>query len=197
MQLESRDGLIVDLGGGPASFFAGMFPRPQQVILVDVDHNKVYQASQKQPALLAIVADGRHLPLADHSVDVTVCNSVIEHLDDPGSLALEIRRVSRSYFLQMPNKRFPLELHSFIPIPFYNLIPWAWLRRLACKMFGANFEYVSSVHYLTEQELKALFPKALIAYERTLGLKKSYYTYYSVTENSKSAMDRPDRKRDK
>jgi len=184
MQLESCEGLLADLGGGPASFFAAMFPRPQQVILVDVDHEQVYQASQKQPGLLTIVADGRRLPLADRSVDVAVCNSVIEHLDTPDTLAVEIRRVSHSYFLQTPNERFPLELHSFIPIPFYNLIPWVWLRRLACKMFGANYDYVSSVHYLAEQNLKALFPEAFIAYERALGLKKSYYVYYSVTERS-------------
>ena len=46
-----------------------------------------------------------------------------------------------------------------------------------CKIFGANFEYVSSAHYLPEQRLKLLFPEATITYEKVLGLKKSFCVY--------------------
>ncbi len=180
--IESLSGLILDLGGGAASFLVAMFPRPQQVILLDVSYDLVHQAKRKQSVLHVIVADGGHLPLANDSVDVTVCNSVIEHVDDPEALATEIRRVSRSYFSQTPNGDFPLETHSFIAIPFYNFIPWVWLRRLMCKIFGANFEYVSSVRYLPEQELRFLFPEATITYEKVLGLKKSFYVYH-LNEN--------------
>lgn len=176
-RIESLEGFILDLGGGPASFFAAMFPKPDQVILVDVNINLARQAKGKQPALHAIVADGRRLPLADCSVDMTVCNSVIEHVDDPDALVAEICRASRGYFLQTPNGNFPLETHSYVPMPFYNSIPWAWLRRLISKIFGANYGYVSSVRYLSEQGLISLFPEATIAYEMAFGLKKSYYVY--------------------
>ena len=178
MGIEALTGFILDLGGGPASFFAAMFPKPEQVILVDVDYNRACQAKQKQSTLHVIVADGERLPLADCSVDVTVCNSVIEHVNDPDTLAAEIRRVSRDYFLQTPNGAFPLETHSFIAIPFYSLIPWARLQQLMCKMFGANYDYVSSVRYLPEQRLRLLFPEAKITYEEVLGLKKSFYVYH-------------------
>jgi hypothetical protein len=110
-------------------------------------------------------------------VDVTTCNSVIEHVDDPDALAAEVRRVSWGYFLQTPHGGFPLETHSFIAIPFYNLIPWMWLRRFVSKIFRANFEYVSSVRYLPEQRLRFLFPEATITYEKVLGLRKSFYVY--------------------
>lgn len=178
VEIESLAGFILDLGGGPASFFAAMFPRSEHIILVDIDYNLSSQAKRKQPALNVIVADGRQLPLADCSVDVTVCNSVIEHVDDPDALAVEIRRVSQGYFLQTPNGDFPLETHSFIPIPFYNFIPWARVRRLMCKIFGANYDYVSSVCYLSEHRLRLLFPEATLAYEKVLGLKKSFYIYH-------------------
>ena len=154
-----------------------MFPKLGQVILVDVNYDLASHAKQKRPDLHAIVADGRRLPFADCSIDMTICNSVIEHVTTPGALASEIHRVSPSYFLQTPSGNFPLETHSFIAIPFYNLIPWMWLRRFVCKMFGANFEYVNDVRYLTEPKLKLLFPEATIAYEKALGLKKSFYVY--------------------
>jgi ubiquinone/menaquinone biosynthesis C-methylase UbiE len=176
MGIELLTDFILDLGGGPASFFAAMFPRPEQVILVDVDYKRACQAKRKQSAHV-IVADGERLPLADCSVDMTVCNAVIEHVDNHDVLAAEIRRVSRGYFQQTPYKGFPLETHSFIALPFYNFIPWAWLRRFVCKMFGANFKYVSSVRYLSEQELGILFPEAVISYEKVLGFKKSFYVY--------------------
>jgi SAM-dependent methyltransferase len=177
LEVERASGLMLDLGGGPASFFSAMFSRPEQIILVDLDFNLVRRARRMMPALHTVVADGSRLPFADHSIGVTVCNSVIEHVDDPDSLAQEIQRVSCNYFIQTPNGRFPLETHSFIAIPFYNLVRGNRLARLVCKLFGANFEYVNSVRYLSELRLRTLFPYSRIAYERVLGLKKSFYIY--------------------
>lgn len=183
LDLEGSCGFILDLGGGPASFFAATFPRPRQVILLDIDYNLARQAKLNRPGLHAVVADGGWLPLADRSADVAICNSVIEHVDEPGALAAEIRRVGRSYFLQTPNSDFPLELHSFIAIPLYNYVPWKWLRRFLCKVFGASYEYVSSVRYLSEGKLRLLFPGAIISYERVLGLKKSFYVHHSCEDS--------------
>jgi ubiquinone/menaquinone biosynthesis C-methylase UbiE len=175
--LESLAGFIVDLGGSSAKFFASMFARPEQVILVDINYNRVRQAKTKRPSLHVIVADGRNLPLADGSVEMTICNSVIEHVEDQDILAAEIRRVSRGYFLQTPNKGFPLETHSLIALPFYNLITAIWLRRLMCKILGANFDFINNVRYLSEQKLRTLFPEGTITHEKVLGLKKSFYVY--------------------
>jgi ubiquinone/menaquinone biosynthesis C-methylase UbiE len=180
--IESLPGFILDLGGGPASFLAAMFPKSRQVILVDVDHDKAQWAKRKRSEMSVLVADGTRLPLADDSVTVTVCNSVIEHVDDPDALAMEIRRVSQGYFLQTPHGGFPLETHSFLAIPFYNLIPWMWLRQSVCKVFGARFEYVNSVRYIPERELRLLFPEAVITYERVFGLIKSFYVYRPVPD---------------
>ena len=93
-------------------------------------------------------------------------------------MASEIRRVGRNYFVQVPNGGFPVETHSFIPIPLYSSIPWLGVRRLLCKVFGASFEYVSSVNYMAESRLRCLFPDATIDYERVFGLIKSFYVYH-------------------
>lgn len=171
------NGWILDLGGGPASFFAAMFPRSDQVILIDVDLNLAREAKRRQPVLNVVVADGRQLPLASSAVELTVCNSVIEHVSSPERFASEILRVSQSYFVQTPNGNFPLEVHSFISIPFYGLIPWSWLKKRVCRLFRADFAYIDSVHYLSEQRLREIFLGATIAYEKVLGLTKSFYVY--------------------
>ena len=175
--IERAAGFILDLGSGAASFLADMFPRPEQIILLDIDYKRASMAKRIHPALHIIVADGKHLPLADSSVAMTICNSVIEHVDDQDILAAEICRVSQGYFLQTPYKGFPVETHSFIGLPFYNVMPTKWLRRFMCRMLGANFDYVNSVRYLSEQQLKTLFPEARIIYEKAFGFKKSFYVY--------------------
>jgi SAM-dependent methyltransferase len=184
LAVESLAGPVLDLGGGPASFFAALFPRPGQIVLVDLDGGEVSRAKEREPAISAIVADGGRLPLAGGSVAAVVCNSVIEHVDDPAALAREIRRVSRSYFLQTPNGKFPLETHSFVAIPFYRLIPSRRLKRLACRLFGGDLAYISQVRYLSEPALRRLFPEASVVYERLLGLHKSFYVYHSPAAGS-------------
>ena len=177
--VEALSAPVLDLGGGPASFFAALFPRPGQIVLVDVEGDEVRRAKERQPALAAVVADGRRLPLARGAVAAAICNSVIEHVDDPGALAGEIRRVSRRYFVQTPNGRFPLETHSFVPIPFYRFLPSRGLKHLACRLFGGDPAYVAGVRYLSEPALRRLFPEAIVVRERVLGLTKSFYVYYS------------------
>lgn len=172
---ESLSRFILDLGGGPASFFASLYPYPERVVLVEIDYTKACQARRKRPSICVVVADGQRLPLADQSVDATICNSVIEHVANPGLLAAEIRRVSRRYFLQTPNLDFPFEFHSHIPIPFFRLIPFIWLRRLVSRIFGADFDYINSVRYVSERQLKDFFPEAQVTYEKVIGLKKSFY----------------------
>jgi len=176
--VESYDGFILDLGGGPASFFASIFPVPERIILVDIDYERAHRAHRARPGIDVVVADGEALPLRRGAIDVTVCNSVIEHVAHPRLLAAEVHRVSRRYFVQTPHPRFPIEPHSFVGIPFYQYVPWPWLRRLLCRIFNAKFEYVESVRYLSSEELARIFPLATIEYETFLGLPKSFYVHY-------------------
>lgn len=177
MQLDQVPGFVMDLGGGPASFFAERYPKSKDVILVEIKSEAAYQAKLKIPEINVIIADAEQLPFANDALALTICNSVIEHVANPDKLAAEMQRVSCEFFLQTPNGRFPLETHSFIAIPFFNWLPSNWAKRTACKLFGANFDYVQSVRYLSEAKLQSLFPKARISYERFLHLKKSFYIF--------------------
>jgi ubiquinone/menaquinone biosynthesis C-methylase UbiE len=181
--IDSARHTILDLGGGAASFFATVFPRPEQVILADISPKLAAQAKKKNPDLRVLVADAAHLPFAAQSIDTTVCNSVIEHVADPDALAREIQRVSQNYFLQTPNGKFPIETHAVIAIPLYTLVPWTSVRRLLAKLFQANYAYLSEVSYLSEEQLRSLFPEAAINYEHFFGLKKSFYVHHSNRQN--------------
>lgn len=64
--------------------------------------------------------DGRLLPFADDSFDYVVSNAVIEHVGGPDGAKLlidESKRVARrATFHTTPDRRFPIETHTLMPI---------------------------------------------------------------------------------
>lgn len=120
--------------------------------------------------------------------DVVFSNAVIEHVGnfkDQMKMAEEIQRVGQRYFLQTPNLYFPLEPHFLIP--FFQFFP-LWLRVFLIRNFDMGWrEKVSdiaaaekearSVRLLTRNELKRLFPNAVIKEEKVFGLTKSFMVY--------------------
>jgi ubiquinone/menaquinone biosynthesis C-methylase UbiE len=90
-----------------------------------IDHCEVmgltYEQVVTNPFGVPLVrADGRRLPFASHSFDYVVSNAVIEHLGGPTGarqMIVESRRVARRGWLHFtPNRRFPLETHTGVPI---------------------------------------------------------------------------------
>ena len=122
---------------------------------------------------------------AANSFDVVFSNSVIEHLGDYENqrrMADEVRRVGRRYFVQTPNKRFPIEPHFLVP--WFQYLPvgartWlinrfdvGWYRRIPDRSV-ARAE-VESIQLLTRKRFSALFPEATIHSEKFAGLTKSF-----------------------
>jgi SAM-dependent methyltransferase len=131
-----------------------------------------------------IRADGCRLPFADQSFDIVYSNSVIEHLADLAHvdrMAREIRRVGRRYYVQTPNRSFPIEPHYLAPMVHY--LPAAWQRRLVGRLSGWALiarptqgqidALVDEIVLLSRRQMVALFPEAEVIDERIFGLSKS------------------------
>lgn len=124
----------------------------------------------------------------DRAWTVVFSNSVIEHLGDferQQRMADEISRVGEHYFVQTPNRSFPLEPHFLLPFfPYYpEKLQVALVQRFNLGWYQRRRELESArelVHehrLLTEGELHSLFPDGLIYRERLLGLVKSLIVY--------------------
>jgi len=98
---------------------------------------------------------------------VVFCNSVIEHvpLDERERFASEIRRVAQRYFVQTPNRWFPIEPHYMLPL--IQFIPAKLRRHLDDRIIRSYIEL------LDRRGLHELFPDAQIIEERRFGLTKS------------------------
>lgn len=170
---------ILDVGGTPAIWKYS--PVQPDLFLLNLSGSK--QADQNIERKI-IIADGRHLPFRDKSFDIAYSNSTIEHLGGYEQQILfsnEIRRAARSYYVQTPNKWFPIEPHYFTPLIH-------WLPRNIQKKLLRNFsirgllmrpsqeeceEIIDRNRLLEIGEFRALFPEAVIWRERILGLTKS------------------------
>ncbi|MDQ6770487.1 MAG: class I SAM-dependent methyltransferase [Gemmatimonadota bacterium] len=138
----------------------------------------------------SVAGDARDLSrYSDASFDVVFSNSVIEHLGpsfgDQQRMANEIRRVGQRYFVQTPNRHFPIEPHFLTPgFQFFPVSArvWAvthfdvgWYKKFADG--DAARREVESISLLTERQVHKLFPGALIYKEKFLGLTKSFVAY--------------------
>lgn len=135
-----------------------------------------------------VAADGRILPFKDNAFDIVFSNSVIEHVgttSDQQHFAGEVRRVGRSFWIQTPNRRFPVELH--LMLPFVHYLPkrlqraivtrftlWQHLvRPREAERSSYINHFLSDLNLLDAHSLQRLFPNATIVRERMGGFTKS------------------------
>jgi len=119
--------------------------------------------------------DGTKLEFADGEFAAVFSSSTIEHVPEElqAAFAAEIRRVGRRYFVQTPNRYFPIEPHY--QFPFFQFLPHRiqrWLNNhfsLGWQMQGQWEE----IKLLSAGDLRRLFPDAEIHRECVLGLTKS------------------------
>jgi SAM-dependent methyltransferase len=164
---------ILDVGAGSGAALE-RFNDTNPIVAVDLAPNAdgTWLAN---PNVSVGVADGTALPYADGEFPIVFSNSVIEHI--PRALqpafAAEIRRVGARYFVQTPNRYFPIEPHY--QFPFFQFLPThvqKWLNRHFTLGWRRKGEW-EDVRLLSARDLQRLFPDAEIRRERLLGLTKS------------------------
>ncbi len=142
--------------------------------------------------LKSVAGDVRDMKIfKDKQFDVVFSNSVIEHVgeySDQKRMAQEVLRVGKLYYVQTPNRYFPIEPHFLFP--FFQFLPLKikiWMIRhfdLGWHERAADFaearELALSVRLLTKGELQNLFPDAVLEQERFGGMTKSFIVHSPV-----------------
>jgi SAM-dependent methyltransferase len=158
---------VLDVGGLPGNWtYVAPTPRVTLLNLTSGD----------------VRADGCRLPFRDGAFDVVFSNSVIEHVGPPdrqAAFAAELDRVGRGYFVQTPNRWFPIEPHLLTPVVHYlpdrarrrllRLTVWALLTRPSPDRYGD----MEVIRLLDRRDMRRMFPAASLRRERLLGLTKS------------------------
>lgn len=179
---------ILDLGCGDGSYFEKFFHDVATIIALDIKWDRLREMRRKFPYVRAVVADGRKLPFKDKVIDVAFSNSTIEHLGDFAAqnlFAQEVRRVAKRYFVQTPNRYFPIEPHTFVP--FFQFLPRRLQRfvslRIPLGQYAKGGVVRDAVSLLSSKDLLRLFPGTTICRERFLGFTKSLCVYSNRSED--------------
>ena len=173
---------VLDVGGSPLIWeFASIQPR-----LTILNLPSAIERSYDHIGFMA--GDARMLPFRDAAFDVVFSNSVIEHVGDRAAqrrFAEEIARVGRQFWIQTPNRHFPIELHVMLPMIHY--FPKSWQRSIVnrftvwekivrpteqCRAFYVH-HFLEELNLLDARELQSLFPDAKVISETVFGLSKS------------------------
>jgi SAM-dependent methyltransferase len=138
-----EDRAILDVGCGLGMYVRAFRRFSQDVHGVDVDEEKVAQASVELPNIR--VAPAEKLPYPAERFDVVLCHEVIEHVADDRQALAEAVRVLRSprgkpggrLVIFAPNRLYPFETHGaywqgryhFGNVPLVNYLPGRWRNR--------------------------------------------------------------------
>ena len=133
-----EDRAILDVGCGLGMYVQAFRRFSQDVHGVDIDREKITEASQNLPNLR--VAPAEQLPYADGRFDLVFSHEVIEHVSDDRQAIADAVRVLKTggrLVVFAPNRLYPFETHGaywrgeyhFGNIPLVNYLPRRWRDR--------------------------------------------------------------------
>jgi Methyltransferase domain len=149
---------VVDSGFGEGSgaafthnFLEAMYQWPERITAVGLDDLPNFRRAF--PQITCVRADGLDLPFADGEFDIAFSNAVVEHVggeDKQRAFVGELCRVARRVFVTTPNRWFPVDVHTLLPVVH-------WLpegpRNAALRRLGKE-----QISPLGPRRFRALFP---------------------------------------
>jgi len=140
-------------------FFEALYPHRDRLTAIGQAAENASWFRDEFPGLTFLEADLRKIPLPDDYFDAGICNAVVEHAgtrEQQAALVREVCRVCRNVMFTTPNRWFPIELHTFLPVLHWlpDGIYRAALRRLG---FG-YFAEVQNLNLLDATSLLELLP---------------------------------------
>jgi hypothetical protein len=109
------------------------------------------------PGMCFLQANGLHLPFRDGAFDVVHASAVLEHVGgfkNQIGLIKECARVARkAIFLTTPNRWFPIEFHTVLPL--VHWLPKPAFRAVMRHVGLGFFAQESNLNLMTARELQA------------------------------------------
>jgi SAM-dependent methyltransferase len=141
-------------GCGTLNFFEELYPWPERITALGLHDGAGFRA--RYPAIRYVQGNALELPFDDGAFDIVFSNAVIEHVggrEEQRRFVSEALRVGRRVFLTTPNRRFPLEVHTRLPL--VHWLPDGMAHR-AYRATGRS--WAEEIHLLSRRSLASLFP---------------------------------------
>src|SRR2546427_9686473 len=160
---------LLDLGVTPdtnlpdSNFLERWYPHCADITMASVEDCTALEAVFPGAKFVRIQPD-QALPFPDAYFDVGFCSAVLEHVGGATQqrfVLQELLRTCRSVFLTTPDRAFPIEVHTFLPV--LHWLPKR-LHRQVLRHLGLSFWAAeANLNLLTRRELTGLVTEALRA----------------------------------
>jgi hypothetical protein len=174
---------VLDLGG-TSRFWSQAPVQPRSVTVVNLpSDDPALPPAEPWIDLVEGDATGGLAGLGARRFDLVFSNSVIEHVGGytaRKAFADNVRRLGDRFWVQTPNRYFPIEPHwlfpgfQFLPLPAQSWVSCRWpFGYTSSPDRETGVEDALGVQLIGATELRCLFPGATIAAERIGGMAKS------------------------
>ncbi len=144
-----------DHGGcGTLNYFENAYPWPERITALGQHEGTTFR--EHYPRIPYVQGDATALPFEDGAFDIVYSNAVIEHVGDrerQRRFVEETLRVGRRVFITTPNRWFPVEVHTRLPLVHWLPDP------AAHRVYDLTRKpWAKENHLLGPAELASLFP---------------------------------------
>jgi SAM-dependent methyltransferase len=169
MKIEEADtildiGVTSDRSYDHSNYLEAWYPHKSRITAVGIDNAAWIEL--EYPGVTFIGADGRDLPFANNTFDFIHSSAVIEHVGSRNQQARFLReawRVARKgVFVTTPNRRFPVEFHTVLP-----LIHWLPALMYRKMLLALGYEF-----FADENNLNLLSGRSLSQTARAAGIER-------------------------
>jgi SAM-dependent methyltransferase len=145
------------------------YPYPQNILCAGVGDGEAVRAAFPLVQRLSITP-GAALPLPDQSFDIAYSNAVLEHVGSDEMRAFIVRdllRVAKRLYFTVPNRWFPVEHHSGVPLLHYYP---PLFRRLLKNTGLKHWTDPRELAFLSASSVKTFIPEGAVWQSAYCGL---------------------------
>ncbi|HTO81012.1 MAG TPA: methyltransferase [Methylomirabilota bacterium] len=148
---------VSDVVNDAANLLERRYPHPDRITALGLGHGEDFRAAFPHTAYTRIEPN-RRLPFDDRAFAIAGSNAVLEHVGGAGDQAFfvsELMRVARKVFITVPNRYFPVEHHTAIPVLHF----WDATFAPACRWLGKDeWADEKNLILMTRERLASLGP---------------------------------------
>ncbi|MBP9822361.1 MAG: class I SAM-dependent methyltransferase [Candidatus Pacebacteria bacterium] len=160
-------GVTGDLVNHADNYFEELYPWPQNITALGVEDASYLES--KYPGLKFIKADGKKIPFGDKSFDIVFSSATAEHVgsrDNQQQFINEIMRVGKKVFVTTPDRFFPIEVHTGIPL--LHWLPVSIYRKILKSVGLDFFSREENLNLLSKKDFSGLFNDKAVVIKRKI-----------------------------
>ncbi|MBP7811677.1 MAG: class I SAM-dependent methyltransferase [Candidatus Moranbacteria bacterium] len=144
------------------NYLEKQYPHKKNITAIGLEEGSSFKSLY--PEITYLQADGRELPFKNNQFDLVYSNAVLEHVgtrEQQCDFLRELLRVGKRGYITTPNRFFPVEVHTRVPL-LHILLPKS-LFDAFLSLIGKDWATGNYMNLLSEKELRLLLDAAGIS----------------------------------